>query len=253
MVELSKLREIGLTEGELKAYTAILDLGECTKTALAKESGVSPSNIYDITNRLADKGMISRVEKNGVIHFSPANPSHILEFLERKKESIDKEKETVSSLLPLLLKKFSNAQDKTSVEVFEGWNGLQAVFDDLIDECKKGDENYVFGASVGQNSEQSDNFFLKYSRLRAEKGIVSKIIFNEEVKERKERIAFFKKSSKYKIRYMPQHTPVEIMVYKSRTVIIILTNSPLAIRLSGDESAESFKQYFEALWEQAKP
>ena len=44
-MELKELRKIGLTEGEIKVYEALLELGECTKTALAKKSGIAPSNI----------------------------------------------------------------------------------------------------------------------------------------------------------------------------------------------------------------
>ena len=92
-MNLAQLREIGLTEGEIKVYGALLELGECTKTSLAKISKISPSNIYDVTNRLFEKGLISRVEKDGILHFSPANPSRIINFLENKKKDIDKEKD----------------------------------------------------------------------------------------------------------------------------------------------------------------
>ena len=105
-MEFQDLNKIGLTEGEIKVYRALLKLGESTKTHLAKESNVSPSNIYDITNRLIEKGMISKVEKNGILHFSPANPRHILDHLEEKKNEIDREKDYVNSILPLLLSKF---------------------------------------------------------------------------------------------------------------------------------------------------
>ena len=65
-MELSELRKIGLTEGEIRVYEALLNLGECTKTSLVKEAGIAPSNIYDITNRLIEKGIVSKVIKNGV-------------------------------------------------------------------------------------------------------------------------------------------------------------------------------------------
>lgn len=251
-MNLNQLKEIGLTEGEIKVYEALLELGECTKTNLAKKSGVAPSNIYDITNRLLEKGIISKVDKNGIAHFSPANPNHILHFLEQKRQMIEKEEQSVSQLLPVLLTKFNKTKEKINVEVFQNWNGLRTVFEDMLEECKKGDENYVFGANKGENSEQADNFFLKYSKARADKGILTKIIFNEELKSRKERISFFLKSKKYDVRFLQQTTPTEIMTYKDKTCIIILTKEPITIRITGNEAAESFKRYFEFLWKIAK-
>jgi HTH-type transcriptional regulator, sugar sensing transcriptional regulator len=250
-MHLQKLKQIGLTEGEIKVYQALLNLGECTKTKLAKESNISPSNIYDVTNRLLEKGIISKVEKNGIAHFSPANPKHILDFLDTKKQEIKKEEDIVNSILPNLMQKFSKTKEKVNIEVFQGWNGLKTIFEDLLEECKKGDKNYIFGASKGEKEQQADIFFLKYSKAREKKGIQTKIIFNEELKQTK-RIKFFLKSKKYQVKFLQQSTPTEIMLYKEKSCIIILSKEPLVIRISGKEVTDSFKQYFEILWKNAK-
>ena len=251
-MEFKDLQKIGLTEGEIKVYRALLEIGECTKTALVKKSGVSASNIYDITNRLLEKGIISKVEKNNIAHFSPANPKHILNYLEEKKKEIDKEKQFVNELLPVLLTKFQESEEKVKVEVFNSWNGMKTVFEDLIDECKKGEYNYVFGASRGKSEKKADLFFIKYSKIRADKGIKTKIIFNEDLRKKSERVDFFQKSKFYEVKFMHQSTPAEVLVYKNKALIIILTEEPLIIRITGKEVSESFKQYFEIMWKIAK-
>lgn len=251
-MKLQQLRDIGLTGGEIKVYEALLDLGECTKTDLARKSGVAPSNIYDISNRLLEKGIISKVEKNGVAHFSPANPNRIFDFLEKKKTEIEKEKNAFVTLLPTLLGKFNMVGEKVNVEVFQNWNGLKTVFDDLLRECKKGDKNYIFGASKGENELKADLFFQKYSRARSDMGIKTLIIFNKELQKRKERIDYFLKSKLIEIKFLQQTTPAEIMIYKNRTCIIILTKEPLVIRITSREVALSFKQYFDIMWELSK-
>lgn len=251
-MNLQQLRDIGLTEGEIKVYEALLELGECTKTNLAKKSGVAPSNIYDITNRLIEKGIISKVEKNGISHFSPANPKRILDFLDQKKIEVEREKDVLTALLPSLLAKFDKKESPIKVEVFQNWSGLKTVFEDLLDECSKEDMNFVFGASKGDNPEIADNFFLKYNIKREKKGIKTNIILNNELKERKDRISFFIKSKNYKIKFLQQTTPSEIMIYKDKTCIIILTKEPIVIRITSKEVSNSFKQYFDLMWKIAK-
>ncbi len=249
-MNLQNLSKIGLTKGEIKVYEALLEIGECTKTALAKKSGISPSNIYDVTNRLLQKGLISKVEKNGIAHFSPANPNHIFNYLDQKQNEIQNEKDFVQQILPTLLLKFNQAKEKVNVEVFQGWNGMKTIFDDLINECSKKDNCYVFGASKGE-SRQADIFFPKYSKKRAKKGIITYIIFNEELRNTK-RIESFKQSPKYKIRFLQQTTPAEIMLYKNKACIIILTKQPLVIRITSKEVTDSFKQYFDVMWKEGK-
>ncbi|MDO8556062.1 MAG: helix-turn-helix domain-containing protein [Nanoarchaeota archaeon] len=251
-MDLKQLRNVGLTNGEIKVYEALLTLGESTKTLLAKTSGIAPSNIYDITNRLLEKGVIAKTEKNGVAHFSAANPQRLLDFLKKKEEDIAQEKTIISQLLPTLLLKFNEHKEKTQIETFYGWNGLKTVFEDLLEECTKEDENYIFGASKGINEKQADIIFIKYSRLRAQKGIKTKIIFNEEIKLQKERINFFSKAKNYEVRFLNQYTSTEIMLYKNKTCIIILTEQPLVIRITDQEVMRSFKQQFDILWKEAK-
>jgi len=249
---INNLQQIGLTEGEIKVYEAILTLGDCTKTLLAKNSGVSPSNIYDITNRLLKKGIISRVEKDGIAHFSPANPKLLLNYINDKEKELRKEREIVESLLPRLLAEYKEGAEKHQVEMFSGWQGLKRIFEELLEECKSGDENYVFGAGVGENSEQADRFFLKYSQLRAEKGINTKIIFNESIKKRTQRLQFFQKSKHYDIRFLQGATPAEIMVYHDIVCILLLLQEPLVIRIKNKHAAQSFIHYFKLMWQLAK-
>ena len=49
------LHDIGLSEGEIKVYLALLKLGLAKKTELANGSGVSSSKVYEICNRLQKK------------------------------------------------------------------------------------------------------------------------------------------------------------------------------------------------------
>src|SRR3989338_9034233 len=130
-MDLKELKKLGLTEGEVKIYTALLELGETTRTKLAKKSGVSPSKIYDVANRLLEKGVISSVKKQGIIHFSAADPGRLKEFLERKEEDIKQEKLIVDQLLPILSAKYLKTKEGADVEVFYGWEGMKTVFADI--------------------------------------------------------------------------------------------------------------------------
>jgi sugar-specific transcriptional regulator TrmB len=251
-MDLENLQKIGLTKGEIRVYQALLKLGETTKTKLAKESKVAPSNTYDITNRLLEKGIISKVEKNGVAHFSAVDPSHLLHFIEKKEKELNEERKIVQGILPTLQQMFTDHKKPMKVEVFEGWNGLKTVFEELVGECEKGDENYIFGASTGESETKADIFFLKWSRARAKKGIKTKIIFTEEMQKRKKRIDFFLQSKRYNVKFLAHSSPAETMLYKNKTCIIILTEKPLVIRITGQEVMQSYKSYFDVLWKQAK-
>jgi sugar-specific transcriptional regulator TrmB len=252
-MELADLKKIGLTQGEIKIYSALLDLGESTRTQLAKKSGISPSKIYDVANRLLEKGVISSVKKNGVIHFIAANPKRLKDFLNQKQEEIENEKSVVDQMLPLLLSKYKSTKAETDVEVFYGWEGMKTVFNDLLNEVSKKDKNYIFGASKGKDLERTDTFFLNYFQKAEKNGYEINVIFNEDMRGWADRTGYFVKSRKHQLKFLHQKTFSEFNIYKDTVLFIMLLEKPIVIRIRNKEAADAAKKFFRTLWEQAKP
>jgi len=250
-MELADLRKIGLTKGEIAIYSALLDLGESTRTKLTKKSGISPSKIYDVANRLLEKGIISTVKKNGIIHFSAADPEKLKEFIEQKEKDIETEKTLVDNILPMLISKYQKTEEESDIEVFYGWEGMKTAFNDVVKSLGKGDENCILGASLGKNPKQADIFFSQYYNLVDKKGYKQRIIFNSNVKENKERISHFYKFP-HEIRFIDQETYTEISLYKDKVLVILLLSKPIVIRIKNKEAANSFKQFFESIWKISK-
>lgn len=250
-MDIQDLKKIGLTQGEIKLYEALIDLGESTRTTLAKKSGISPSKIYDVANRLMEKGIISSVKKNNVIHFNASNPEKLKDFIKKKEEDLKKEKELVDNVLPTLMSKYTENKEKNDIEVFYGWEGMKNVFNDIVKTLSKGDFNYVFGASKGFNDKQADIFFSNYYLNKKKKGFGTKIIFNENIKSNKKRISIFNEEPN-EIKFLHQDTFTEINLYKDTVLIIILLQKPIIIRVKSKDAADSFKKFFDSMWKIAK-
>lgn len=250
-MNLEELKKVGLTQGEIKLYSTLIDLGESTRKELVKKSGISPSKIYDVANRLIEKGIISSIKKDGLTHFSAANPQRIKDYVENKKQEIEKERELIDDMLPELISRYNKTEEQTDVEVFYGWEGMKTAYDDIIDSMGKDDVNYVFGASQGFDSEQANRFYNQYHIKKKKKGYATKIIFNEDVRENKERMKLLNEYPN-EIRFLYNNTFTEINLYKHKVLIIFLLKKPMVIRIKNQEAANSFKTFFDSLWKYAK-
>ncbi len=250
-MDITDLKKIGLTTGEINLYNALLELGESSRTELAKKSGISPSKIYDVANRLLEKGIISSIKKNGVLHFSAASPEHLTRFIEQKEQEIAKEKQLVNELLPRLLLRYQKTEQALDVEVFYGWDGMKTVFNDIVKTLNKGEWNYIFGASTGFDSDQADRFFHQYYQKKKNKGFGTKIIFNENMRTNKIRTAMFL-TPPNDMRFLHHDTFTEINVYRNVVLFIMLLQKPVIIRIHNKEAADSFKKFFMTMWKQAK-
>lgn len=245
------LEDIGLTKSETKVYLALFKLGSTSKSPLVKVSGISSSKIYEITDKLINKGLVSYVLINKVKYFKAAPPGRLREYLKEKKKKIEKQEENLDSLIFSLDKSYNILASTTSAEIFEGWRGMETVFEDLINTLKKGETTYVFGASKGMDSKKTQRFYSQYMDRSYARGIKVKIVMNEDSREYYKTAKGIKKH--VKVRFLKQTTPAEINISKEKVLIIILKETPLVIRVNSKEVASSFKQYFDVMWKQAKP
>lgn len=248
-----ELKKIGLTDGEIKVYEALLELGEATKTKLAKKSEVSPSKIYDITDRLIRKGIISSVRKCGVMHFKAADPNRLNDFIKKKEEEIDNEKKIVNNILPTLMAKYQESEGDIDIDVFYGWDGLKTAFLTLENSMGKKDVSYVFGASVGLSPKQGDIFWKQHQARVEKRGFKVMIIFNEDMKKgRKQRHEYYDNHPIHEIRYLHQETMNEFYIYKKHVLIFISLKKPIGILIKNKETVDAFKKFFETMWKTAR-
>ncbi|MBS3174892.1 TrmB family transcriptional regulator, partial [Candidatus Woesearchaeota archaeon] len=75
------LHQIGLTEGEIKVYLSLLELGSTSTGKIIKKSHISGSKVYEVLDRLSSKGLVTSVVKNGVKYFEATTPEKILSYL----------------------------------------------------------------------------------------------------------------------------------------------------------------------------
>lgn len=248
---MQQLKDLGLTDGEIAVYRALLKIGQSTKTAIVDESGISPANLYDIANRLAEKGLVAITTIDKVKHFSPAAPEALKELLSNKRKQIDAQEDTLNTILPKLRAEYDETTTKQSIEIFTGWDGLKTVFADMLREMQPDEECLVSGASMTSQPTKADRFFLRQSKLRADKGIKLRIIFSEELKQRQNRIEFFLISNLCQVRFLHQNSLSETMLYNDTTIMLMLGDTIQAIRIRDPSVASTLKQQFEVLWKSA--
>ncbi|MBS3145828.1 hypothetical protein J4414_03435 [Candidatus Woesearchaeota archaeon] len=249
-MDIKILEEIGLTKSEIKVYIALIELGPSSKGPIVKKAKITSSKIYEVLDKLTEKGLVSSVLKNNVKHFIASSPTRIKDYMKEKKSRLENQEKNLEKILPELTAKQKLYSEELKAQVFQGWRGLETVFEDLLKDAKRGDIDLIIGASGGFNPQRTRKFFDKYTIKAKEKGVIVKVIFQESARE------YFRKSKAYKRyiikKYLEQTTPAEINIAKDKVVIIVLSQEPLAILIKNDEIARSFKEYFNIMWKIAK-
>ncbi|MBS3168666.1 hypothetical protein J4216_06065 [Candidatus Woesearchaeota archaeon] len=231
-----KLSHIGLTEIESKVYINLLEYGKSNPSVLSRKTGVHRRSIYDVLDRLIEKGLVSYIVENGKRVYMPTDPKRIQDLIEEQKQDI-------LSLMPDLEAKFYHSKGKQETLFFRGKEGIKTIFEDQINEGK---DVYIIGAS--HIAKELLRFYIPhYTNKRIKKKIKLHAIYSGKKHQSPVPLS--------EVKYLPESfaSLVSTNIYGNKAAIILWIQDPVAILIKQPDIAKTFKNYFDLLWKIAKP
>ncbi|MFH1972640.1 MAG: helix-turn-helix domain-containing protein [archaeon] len=244
-----KLQELGLTQGEAKVYEALLVLGPSTVGPIVKKSSVAYSNIYEILNRLLDKGLVSFIVKEKTKYFQAEDINRINDYLIAQEKELNARKQTFNELQPKLEKLKGADKKKEEAEVFIGEKGLMTAYEKLMKGSNKKDQGYFFYVHDVEYYERAEKFYIKSWHILREYKNKWKGISTEDFKKTK----LAKKYPPFvNQRYVSFPVPSNIDFIGDKVLITTWKENPVGILIHSKEIVESYKSYFDSVWKLAK-
>ena len=233
-----KLENLGLSPNEVKCYRALLKLGSSSANELSRESGIHRVSVYDALRGLREKGLISQITKENKLLFEAANPNKLLEIIKEKENLLEESKE----ILPQLLLDFKMAKEKQDVHSFKGLIGIKTILNIML---KSKTEVLDFGAEY-KIKEFLPNEYNRWDKERVENKIKMRIIASIRIKPTKILLT--------DIKYVTEETnsSVSTYIFDNKVALVMWVENPLGILIEHKSVYESYKNYFEYLWKQAK-
>ncbi|MAG60272.1 hypothetical protein CL619_00650 [archaeon] len=233
------LEDIGLTNAEIKVYLALLELGTSTAGPILEKSGLQNSVVHMTLHKLIDKGFVTFVKEGKRNHYQAANPKHIIDFINEKKERFEE-------ILPELLIKQKESKEKPEIITFRGIRGIKELLLELLD--AGGKEHHTFGSSV-KSLMLGDAWWVSYHKKRSQRGIKAKLLFNESLVHWKAE----KKYPKSEVRYTKSgfEPLTETIIRNNKIGVIIWSDKPLGILINQKEAAQSYDKFFHIMWNTA--
>ena len=244
-----KLQELGLTKGESKVYEALLNLGPSTVGPIVKKAEVAYSNIYEILNRLLDKGLVSFIVKEKTKYFQAEDLDRIKDYISKQEEEIKKKKLTFENLQPKLerLKGFNKKTEEA--EVFIGEKGLMTAYEKLMKGSNKKDQGYFFYVYNKEYYEKAERFYVKSWHMIKRYGNKWKGLSHVGLKKTK---IVKRYPSFIQQRYVPFPVPGNIDIMNDKVLITTCQEKPVGILIHSKEVADSYRVYFEEVWKDGK-
>ena len=248
-MELSALKEIGLTDGEIKVYFALLKLGSTKTGALATSAGVSSSKVYKILARLEKKGLSSHVIREGTKYFQALQPRRILDYIDEESVKLNESRALVENMLPDLEKQMASKKAPEAA-VFSGFKAVTNLYRGMLDELFPAETYYVIAASYNPELPEQKRFFAKHHARRILKKVKVKMLARSDTRGKLDQPILVNSE----IRFLPPHFMgnMNILFYRDKTLMIVWSAEPVGFLLQSAEVVQNFKDYFDTLWKIAE-
>ncbi len=252
-MQVESLRRLGLSEGEIRVYLALIRLGETTSGPIVDESRISVSKVYGILDRLSKKGLVSHIVKSKTKYFKAADPQRLLVYLQEKEAELKQQETALKEIVSLLKVEQNSAITAETAQVYEGLRGIQTARERTLKIMKKNDEMWIIGIARTPYEGSLNPYFQEYHKRRYSKGIKCKYLYNEYARD-----PYAKSSKSYplsEVRYMPEGliTHAWLEIYADTVTIGINKGKSFSVVIQNQEVANSFKIYAELLWKFSKP
>lgn len=234
------LKDIGLTDTEIKVYLTLLSLGTTTAGKIVGETKAYRKNVYDALNKLIDKGLVTYVIENKVKHFQPKDPENILNYLEEEKKKIHEKEKRLKEKIPLLKQKFKGLTPEIESEIYRGKEGIKTI----LRECLNYKEILMIGAT-GDVESQLPYFWPHYNKKREKLRCKWKLLLKFEARNRK-----ITKSKYYDYKILPRELsgPNVIYIYGDYVANILWLEKPLAFVTKHKYLSKDYREQFKLLW-----
>lgn len=227
------LKEAGLTNNEDLVYNALIDLGPSLAGRISRKTGLHRRTVYDVTETLIQKGLVSYILENNRRIFSAVDPQRIIDLLDQKKDLLN-------PIISELKSKFNSSKKREKTNFYKGKTGLKMVFESQLEYP----EILIWGAT--REAYNSMPYYFKwFNERRKQKKVKIKVITSDRTIKPK-----ILAETKYLAEKYSQ--PMVINVYGDNVAMILWGKNPFALVIEQKEFAIGYKKYFEILWKIAK-
>jgi predicted transcriptional regulator len=236
-MELKELKVLGLTNGEIRVYGAILALGISTINNIHERTGFERRAIYDIINKLIEKGFVTYTLERGKRTYQCAPPSKLKEEIHQKIKELKK----TDSLMPEISKLYNSSKPRINLEVFRGKEGMKSVFEDTL--------NYKDVYFIGGGYYIMDLlpfYWPHFNKRRIKLGVRWHNLARHETKGRE-----IPEKRLMSMKYLPKDfsgSPSVIFIFGDKIVNVLWGDEWFAFMVQSKQIAENYKRYFNYLW-----
>ncbi|MEI6498753.1 MAG: helix-turn-helix domain-containing protein [bacterium] len=240
---IQNLQDLGLSSNEARVYFALIELKKTSAGEIIKKTNLHRSIVYESLDKLVDKKLVTKSNKNNIAFYYPTDPNHIIQRIEVQKslalDTVPRLKEILSSTSP-------------EINVYEGVESYRKFWLESAQSLPVGSTDFVVGTILGKWREYMGPDLEMYMQKRLERKIIwQTIVFDEAEIDHKLRKQY---PDLHRFKIIPKSFSKEgnFNIFGKESVILHSISEPMIIEIKSKSYVNIFKNIFDILWEMGK-
>jgi len=242
------LHKAGLSSRAAKVYMTCLSLGSVTMTEIAKAASFKRSTTYLVVDELLMRGFLSTFKKGKKTYYAPEHPQRILQVLRTKEKEFER-------VLPELEALYYEPKDKPRIKVYEGWEAMLQIYDEMYEAIGKKEEALFFSATgdLDENVPHAFEQFFERIREAPQHYRVRELNLGD---ERGKNLANMSKKlagKNHKVRLLdPQKyhfLDTDSLIFGNKLIIFSFKKDIFTIVIESKQVADAYRAMYNAAWE----
>jgi sugar-specific transcriptional regulator TrmB len=242
------LESVGLKVSEAIAYEKLLSHEELTPPELADVSTITRTNSYAVLQSLKEKGIVTEYEKRGKLTYRANSPESLKTYANMNLRQHKNNVRQLETMMPNLVSKYDILTDKIGSRSYDGIEGLNTVFEDVLREKHN---FYLITANFESKRKSVLQNYSDFITTLKSRGIKTSVLVPHDADFN---YKFFSKftSDKLEVKRIPKEHAFElgseIIIYGNNIALISLKNDFHTVQIDSRDIAQTLKTLFMAFW-----
>lgn len=241
---LGVVKKAGLNDAQAKVYLALVENGELTPTELAKITGESRENCYNIAKKLEDLKVV-RNTGDKKAKYQALNPSSLEVIAERRRKIVQRNELELKEGMNSLMSLFYANNELPGSRTLQGMSGVkEAYFDALRTKKDVYLIRTVADKALGDDDHEED-FLHQYREQLPKLGMHTYAITPDTAHARRSALNGRDEEVNFHRTFMPENAytaPVAIHIYGDKVAFIAFGETQMTTIISSPAIAEAMRQ-----------
>ena len=237
-MDLELFSELGMSNGERRVYAAVLGTGAATLNQVHEKTGIERRNIYDILNKLIEKGYVSYATEHGKRTYMASNPGKILEEIGKRRERLGR----LEAQLPEIKSLYESYKPDISAEIYRGREGIKAILEDCLNY-----KSIRFIGGAWALPKLLKYYWPRYNMRRLEAGLAWYNLIRYESRNDP-----LPEKRLMHVKVLPKEfsgNPVVVYIYGTKVANVSWAEEPFSFVIESREIAQNYLRFHKYLWD----